>query len=170
MIGRIGSQLHIYPWLININGGSALKQPVWMGDVAAAIRKYCMDPDAFAGKTMELAGPEVIAWADLVAWFQKTVVSSAKLPRTPTTLARWFAFLLELGPKPYLSRSEVELRVTDNYLDPHTKCITFKDLGVGAMGKVERRLFLTAWSRRDIVRFCDIGREDTGRMMMETQL
>ena len=60
--------------------------------------------------------------------------------------------------------------VTDNYLDPHTKCITFKDLGVGASGAVERRLSLTACSRRDIVRFCDIGREDTGRMMMETRL
>ena len=129
-----------------------------------------MTPDAFAGKTMELAGPEVISWADLVAWFQKTIVSSTKLPRTPTTLARWFAFLLELGPKPYLSRSEVELRVTDNILDPHTECITFKDLGVGTMGKIECRLFLTAWSRRDIVRFCDTEREDTGRMMMETQL
>ena len=142
-----------------------------MGDVATAIRKYCMTPDAFAGKTMELAGPEVISWADLVAWFQKTIVSSTKLPRTPTTLARWFAFLLELGPKPYLSRSEVELRVTDTILDPHTECITFKDLGVGTMGKIECRLFLTVWSRRDIVRFCDTEREDTGHIvMMETQL
>lgn len=41
---RIGRQFHIYPWLININGGAALKQPVWYGDVAAAIRKYCMTP------------------------------------------------------------------------------------------------------------------------------
>ena len=146
-----------------------------MGDVATAIRKSCMTPDAFAGKTMELAGPEVISWADLVAWFQKTIVSSTKLPRTPTTLARWFAFLLELGPKPYLSRSEMELRVTDTILDPDpdtdTECIVFKDLGVGTMGKIECRLFLTVWSRRDIVRFCDTEREDTGHIvMMETQL
>lgn len=126
----IGSQMHIYPWLININGGSALKQPVWMGDVATAIRKYCMDPKAFAGKTMELAGPEVMSWADLVQWFQKTIVNTRTLPRTPTSIARLFARLLEFGPKPYISRSEVDLRVTDNILDPHTTCITFKDLGI----------------------------------------
>ena len=60
--------------------------------------------------------------------------------------------------------------MTDNILDPHTECITFKDLGVGTMEKIECRLFLTVWSRRDIVRFCDTEREDTGRMMMETQL
>ncbi|CBK23207.2 uncharacterized protein [Blastocystis hominis] len=121
----IGSQLHIYPWLININGKSSYNQPVWMGDVAATIRKYCMTPDAFAGKTIKLAGPEVISWADL-----KTVVRSTKLHRTPTTLARWFAFLLEVGTKPYLSRSEMELRVTDTILDLNTECIVFKDLGI----------------------------------------
>ena len=101
------------------------------------------------------------------------MVSSTKLPRTPTTLARWFAFLLELGLIPYLSRSEMELRVTDTILDPdpHTECIVFKDLGVGTMGKIECRLFLTAWSRRDIVRLCDMKGEDTGHIvMMETQL
>ena len=68
---RIGRMFGIYPFLININGGAALKQPVWYGDVAAAIRKYCMDPDAFNGKTMELAGPEVIAWSSIVDWFKE---------------------------------------------------------------------------------------------------
>ena len=45
--------------------------------------------------------------------------------------------------------------MTDTILDLHTECIVFKDLGVGTMGKIERRLFLTAWSRRDRVWFCD---------------
>ena len=35
-----------------------------------------------------------------------------------------------MGPKPYISRSEVDLRVSDNVVDPHTTCLTFKDLGV----------------------------------------
>ena len=116
------------------------------------------DSGRFRWKDDGVGGREVILLVDLAAWFQKTMVSSTKLPRTPTTLARWFAFLLELGPKPYLSRSEMELRVTDTILDPdpHTECIVFKDLGVGTMGKIECRLFLTAWSRRDRVRLCDM--------------
>ena len=64
----------------------------------------------------------------------------------------------------------MELRVTDHYLAPHTNCIPFEDLGVGRMGKMERRLFLTAWNRRDRERLCDMDREYIGRLMMETQL
>ena len=131
MSDRIGRQFHIYPWLININGGAALKQPVWYGDVALAIRKYCCTPESFDGKTMELAGPEVMAWSQIVEWFREVTETKRVPPRTPTAFARMYAGFLELGPKPYISRSEVDLRVTDNVLDPHTTCLTFKDLGVG---------------------------------------
>ena len=117
MNNRIGRQFHIYPWLININGGAALKQPVWYGDVAMAIRKYCAAPETFDGKTVE--------------WFREVTETKRVPPRTPTAIARMYAGLLEFGPKPYISRSEVDLRVTDNVLDPHTTCLTFKDLGVG---------------------------------------
>lgn len=127
---RIGRQFGIYPWLININGGTSLKQPVWTGDVAAAIRTYCMHPEQYAGKTMELAGPEIMQWAQIVEWFKEVTHTKRELPRTPTSLARLYASFLELGPKPYLSRSDVDLRATDNILNPHTECLTFKDLGV----------------------------------------
>ena len=60
--------------------------------------------------------------------------------------------------------------MTDNYLDPHTNCIPFEDLGMGRMGKMERRLLLTAWSRRDRERLCDMEMEYSRRLMMETQL
>lgn len=130
MMDRIGRQFGIYPWLININGGTSLKQPVWTGDVAAAIRMYCMHPEQYAGKTMELAGPEVMQWAQIVEWFKEVTHIEKNLPRTPTALARMYAGFLELGPKPYISRSDVDLRATDCILDPHTTCITFKDLGV----------------------------------------
>ena len=113
----------------NLSGGSALTQSVWMGDVPAGIRKYCMDPDAFAGKRMELAeGRDGMCESGGVV--PSNGNEEAKLPRRPTTLARWLAFLLEWGPKPCLWRSEVELRVTDNALASHTNCIPFEDLGV----------------------------------------
>ena len=128
-----------------------------------------MDPDAFAGKRVELAeGRDGMCESGGVVPSNGNEV--AKLPRRPTTLARWLAFLLEWGPKPCLWRSEVELRVTDNYLGPHTNCIPFEDLGVGRMEKMERRLFLTAWNRRDRERLCDMEMEYIGRLMMETQL
>ena len=79
---RIGRQFHIYPWLININGGAALKQPVWYGDVATAIRKYCMNPEAYNGKIMELGGPEVMAWSQIVDWFREVTHTARVPPRT----------------------------------------------------------------------------------------
>ena len=94
MIGRIGRQLPIDWWLLNLSGGSALTQSVWMGDVPAGIRKYCMDPDAFAGKRMELAeGRDGMCESGGVVPSNGNEL--AKLPRRPTTLARWLAFLLE---------------------------------------------------------------------------
>lgn len=107
MNNRIGRQFHIYPWLININGGAALKQPVWYGDVAMAIRKYCAAPETFDGKTMELAGPEVMAWSQLVEWFREVTETKRVPPRTPTAIARMYAGLLEFGPKPYISRGRL---------------------------------------------------------------
>ena len=38
------------------------------------------------------------------------------------------------------------------------------------MGMMERRLFLTAWSRRDRERLCDMEIEYSRGLMMETQL
>ena len=72
-----------------------------------------------------------MSWKQIVEWFKTTTVTTRDPPRTPTSIARMYAGLLELGPKPYISRSEVDLRVTDNIVDPHTECLTFKDLGVG---------------------------------------
>lgn len=89
-----------------------------------------MNPEAYNGKTMELGGPEVMAWSQIVDWFREVTHTARVPPRTPTSIARMYAGVLELGPKPYISRSEVDLRVSDNVVDPHTTCLTFKDLGV----------------------------------------
>jgi uncharacterized protein YbjT (DUF2867 family) len=43
---------------ILVNDGSALVQPVHAVDVAMAIKKICVNPEEFAGKTYELAGPQ----------------------------------------------------------------------------------------------------------------
>ena len=89
-----------------------------------------MHPEQYAGKTMELAGPEIMQWAQIVEWFKEVTHTKKELPRTPTSLARMYAWFLELGPKPYLSCSDVDLRASDNILDLHTTSLTFKDLGV----------------------------------------
>ena len=168
---RIGRQFGIYPWLININGGASLKQPVWTGDVAAAIRLYCEHPEQYAGKTMELAGPEVMQWTQIVEWFKEVTHTKKDLPRTPTSLARLYAGFLELGPTPYISRSDVDLRVTDCILDPHTTCITFKDLGVRYIDwRVIRRLNLTQFKIKATALLCVIEREVTGLTMWRTQI
>ena len=90
-------------------------QPVYVGDVAAAITRVRDDPDT-AGKTYELAGPatytlsdvlhQVLAWTGrrrLVAWI-------------PTGLVNLQAAILEKLPVPPLTRDQVKLLRIDNVL------------------------------------------------------
>jgi uncharacterized protein YbjT (DUF2867 family) len=43
-------------------------QPVYVGDVAAAVFAALADPDKAAGKTLELGGPDVLSMGALIRW------------------------------------------------------------------------------------------------------
>lgn len=49
--------------VVPILRGAMRMQPVYVADVAAAIVKAVIDPEAFGGETLELGGPEVITFA-----------------------------------------------------------------------------------------------------------
>uniref|UniRef100_UPI0035CC0B3C complex I NDUFA9 subunit family protein n=1 Tax=uncultured Sphingomonas sp. TaxID=158754 RepID=UPI0035CC0B3C len=52
-------------------------QPVYVGDVAAAVVAALADPDKAAGKTLELGGPDVLSMGALIRWI------AAATGRTP---------------------------------------------------------------------------------------
>ncbi|MEJ2535286.1 MAG: complex I NDUFA9 subunit family protein [Gammaproteobacteria bacterium] len=82
-------------------------QPVYVGDVAAAMRNALEDPGTI-GKTFELAGPRVYTLRELVAWTAAALGLRRRVIGLPRFLSRLQAVLMDFVPgKPFS---------TDNFL------------------------------------------------------
>jgi len=66
-VNRFAGIIRALPVLPIIRGGVKL-QPVSVADVAAAAAQALLDPADHAGKTYELAGPQVLTMAELQRW------------------------------------------------------------------------------------------------------
>jgi uncharacterized protein YbjT (DUF2867 family) len=62
---------------------SAKFQPVFATDVADAIAAAVRTPEAFAGETFELGGPDVISMGDLNRWIAKTIGRDVSIVEIP---------------------------------------------------------------------------------------
>ena len=67
--------------------GNVRFQPAWAGDVAQAIAKATLHPEAYAGKTFELGGPQVLTMAELNRYIAQTIGKKAHLPQVPDAFA-----------------------------------------------------------------------------------
>jgi len=109
-------------------GGTRL-QPVYVGDVANAVRRALAMPDA-PGKVYELGGPDVYTYRELV----ELVLRRAELRRwlLPVPFAAWriLAALAALLSEPPLTRAQVTLMKHDNLVAE--RALSFMDLGVEA--------------------------------------
>ena len=116
-------------------------QPVAYHDVAKVILKLCNEPEAYYGQTVNLAGPKIYQYSEvcccvvgrreqLVQMCLDTIHFHPRLFDTPITVAKMIAGMMECGPLPYMSRSEVDLHITDNILTKDDKGLTFKDFDV----------------------------------------
>jgi NADH dehydrogenase len=110
---RFASIARLSPALPLIGGGHTLFQPVFAGDVAAAI-VAAVQGRAAPGATYELGGPEVKSFKDLMRFVLATVERRRLLVPIPFTLAKLQAWLLALMPKPLLTPDQVELLRRDN--------------------------------------------------------
>ena len=70
-----------------IGGGHTKFQPVYVGDVAAAIEKSVVDPAAARGRTYELGGPSVYAFKDMMELMLRETYRKAALVPIPFGLA-----------------------------------------------------------------------------------
>ena len=103
----------LLPALPLIGGGKTRFQPVWVGDVAAAI-VAALERDDAPGETYELGGPKVYSFAELMRYMLKVIGRRRLLVPLSFELARLQARVLELLPVPPLTRDQVELLKTDN--------------------------------------------------------
>jgi NADH dehydrogenase len=121
LFNRFASLALMSPALPLPGGGATRFQPVFVGDVAAAIAA-CASDASTAGKTFELGGPSVYSFRELMQLMLKEIHRQRLLLPLPWPLARLVGTLGDLQASvlpvaPPLTSDQVELLRTDNV--PH---------------------------------------------------
>jgi uncharacterized protein YbjT (DUF2867 family) len=110
---KFASFARFLPALPLVGGGHTRFQPVFAGDVAAAITKAAVG-EAKPGTTYELGGPEVFTFKQLMEYVLATTERDRLLLPLPFWAARMQATFLQLLPKPPLTPDQVELLRANN--------------------------------------------------------
>ncbi len=110
---RLAAMAMVSPVMPLIGGGETRFQPVYVGDVAAAVVRCIDDPDT-AGRTYELGGPRVYTLRALTELLLEEIRRKRLLVDLPFGLATMQARVLSLLPNPPLTPDQVELLKGDN--------------------------------------------------------
>ncbi len=110
---RFAAMARMSPVLPLIGGGKTRFQPVFVGDVAAAI---C---EAVAGNTQpgaiyELGGPDVRTFKELMQYILQTIGRRRLLVPLPFFVARMKAAFLQFAPTPIITPDQVAQLTVDN--------------------------------------------------------
>ena len=116
-LNRFAALASIAPALPLIGGGQTKFQPVYVADVAEAIARATAAREA-AGRTLELGGPAVMTFEDLLSLIRRETYRSFGLIPLPFFAARAIGAIAQLtaavGIAPVLTRDQVVLLETDN--------------------------------------------------------
>lgn len=102
-------------------------QPVFVGDVAAAIVAALADPGKASGRTFELGGPDVITMGALIRWIAGAIGRDPAIAELPDFIGN----LLSLGgflPGAPITRDQWKMLQVDNVVAPGAS--TLADLDV----------------------------------------
>ncbi|MDB5460375.1 MAG: NAD-dependent epimerase/dehydratase [Caulobacteraceae bacterium] len=139
LFNRFASLASILPVVPLPGGGSTRFQPVFVGDLAAAIANAVTDSSA-AGKTFEIGGPRVYTYRELIELTLAEIHKSRPLLPLPWPVASLIGSLAELPTKllpipPVLTADQVELLKSDAV--PRDGALGLAALGVTAPTAVE---------------------------------
>lgn len=113
---RFAGMAATLPFLPVIHGQTRF-QPVFVGDIAAAMMAAIDRPDA-RGRIFELAGPEILTMRELMAWIARTIHRSPWLLSIPDWMASLQASVLERLPGKLLTNDQLLLLARDNVANP----------------------------------------------------
>jgi uncharacterized protein YbjT (DUF2867 family) len=121
------------PALPLIGGGHTRFQPVYVGDVAAAV-VAAVEGRATPGTIYELGGPAVKTFKELMQFLLATIDRQRLLVPIPFVVAKLNAFFLQFLPKPLLTPDQVELLKRDSVVSEEATRDgrTLADLGIAA--------------------------------------
>ncbi len=124
---RFAEMAQFTPALPLIGGGETKFQPVFVGDVAAAM-VTCLGGGEHAGQIYELGGPKVYSFRALLELMLAETCRRRALVSIPFGLAMFQAAFLERLPVPPLTRDQVKLLKTDNVVSADAKGLA--ELGI----------------------------------------
>ncbi len=117
---RFAGMARMSPVLPLIGGGGTRLQPVFAGDVAAAVLT-AIEGQATPGATYELGGPEIRTFKELMQFVLATIERRRLLVPLPFALASLQAAFLQFLPTPPLTPDQVELLKGDNVVSDAAK-------------------------------------------------
>ena len=117
---RFAALTRFSPALPLIGGGHTRFQPLFVGDIAAAITD-AVDGKARPGTIYELGGPAVHTFRQLMEFVLATVERKRMLVPLPFGVAKLYAQFLQFLPKPLLTPDQVDLLRTDNVVSDAAK-------------------------------------------------
>jgi NADH dehydrogenase len=120
-LNKFAAMATFSPALPLIGGGVTKFQPVYVGDVAEAIARATVSPEA-EGKTFELGGPSVWTFEDILKFILRETKRDRFLIPLPFPIARMVGSLAQIpaaiGLKPALTKDQVLLLEGDNVVSP----------------------------------------------------
>jgi NADH dehydrogenase len=100
-----------------VGDGQAKFQPVWVGDVVEAILR-CLDDPATAGNEVELGGPEVLTYEEIVRRVLRALHARRLTVKVPVPLLRPAVKLMEFAlPNPPVTTGLLDMLKVDNVIE-----------------------------------------------------
>ena len=155
---KFAEMARFLPALPLIGGGKTLFQPVFVGDVAAAI-VAALASETARGRTYELGGPTIYSFRQLMQIVLAETGRRRLLLPLPFGLAMWKAFFLQLLPNPLLTPDQVRLLRHDNIVAPGA--LGLADLGITPT-TVEAEVPAYLWRFRARGQYTDAGEANAG--------
>jgi NADH dehydrogenase len=127
---RFARMAQVSPMLPLIAGGRTKFQPVFAGDIAAAVRNILCDPNQgkYFGQIYELVGPAVYSFRELLQMMLHETRLSSTLVWLPAPVAKIMAFFTRFLPDPPLTVDQIRSLTEDNIQSPHSAGL--RELGV----------------------------------------
>jgi NADH dehydrogenase len=130
-LNKFAAMATILPFLPLINEGKTRLQPVYVRDVAEAIATIIKDEKKkYNGKIVELGGPEVYSFKEVIKFILKTINRKKLLLPLPEAVAKLIGVISEIFmPKPVITRDLIKLLNYDNVVGDKNK-LKFSDLNI----------------------------------------
>jgi uncharacterized protein YbjT (DUF2867 family) len=110
----------VYPM---VAGGKTRFSPMWIDDLSRCVVASLRGEQT--GATLELGGPEVLTFSDIVHLVMATLGKKRRIVRTPLWSARPFAAIQGLRRDPLVTNQQLDMVVLDNAAAPDSVERTF---------------------------------------------